>query len=260
MNIFKQFWISLYSPKDIAKFRFQKIGKTILYVFLLVFLSSLPTIVFTSTGINNGVKSFQEALQNELPDFEIKEGTLYTDSSELFIYQANNFSIYLDSTGTLTTEDVLNKESNAFLLLPSEFVIITSGTAQAQPYSMFENFTLSNTDILNFLDNTKGLLNIFIIIFAIIMYIFTAGIQFIEISFLALIVLLFGNITGRKIQYRHYWRLITYCLTLPIVFFTLMNFIQVQVIGGIYVKWGTALVMFYLALKEIPKQKVKNQS
>ena len=42
MNIFKQLIVSLYSPKDIAKFHQQGIGKTILFVFFLT-LISVPT-------------------------------------------------------------------------------------------------------------------------------------------------------------------------------------------------------------------------
>ncbi len=44
VSIFTLFYKSLYNPKEIAKFRFLGIGKTILYVFSLILLSSLPGI------------------------------------------------------------------------------------------------------------------------------------------------------------------------------------------------------------------------
>ena len=42
VSIFTLFYKSLYNPKEIAKFRFLGIGKTILFVFFLILLSSLP--------------------------------------------------------------------------------------------------------------------------------------------------------------------------------------------------------------------------
>ncbi|QFT89863.1 hypothetical protein FIU87_14460 [Bacillus sp. THAF10] len=50
MNLFSQFIISLYSPKTMATFRFQGIGKTILYIFFLVLVTSIP--LFISFGTN----------------------------------------------------------------------------------------------------------------------------------------------------------------------------------------------------------------
>ncbi|CAG9619323.1 DUF1189 family protein [Sutcliffiella rhizosphaerae] len=50
MSIFLQLIKSLYSPKTMAAFRFQGIGKTILYVFFLVLVTSIP--LFISFGTN----------------------------------------------------------------------------------------------------------------------------------------------------------------------------------------------------------------
>ncbi|WP_174881655.1 DUF1189 family protein, partial [Metabacillus niabensis] len=40
MNIFKQLFTSIYSPRTISTFRFQGIGKTILFVFILTLVST----------------------------------------------------------------------------------------------------------------------------------------------------------------------------------------------------------------------------
>ncbi|MEM1502182.1 DUF1189 family protein [Domibacillus sp. 8LH] len=42
MSLFKRFSKSLYSPKYIASFRFESIGKTITYIFFLSFIMFLP--------------------------------------------------------------------------------------------------------------------------------------------------------------------------------------------------------------------------
>ncbi|WML30690.1 DUF1189 family protein [Neobacillus sp. OS1-32] len=63
MNIFKQLVKSIYSPKDIALFRLQGIGKTILYVFLLTFISILPSIVFLSSALTSGLSTAKSFIQ-----------------------------------------------------------------------------------------------------------------------------------------------------------------------------------------------------
>lgn len=62
MNIFKQLFKSLYSPKDIAFYRFQGIGKTILYVFFLTLLSVIPTVYYFSAAVINGLDAAQTAV------------------------------------------------------------------------------------------------------------------------------------------------------------------------------------------------------
>ena len=259
MNIFKQFWLSLYSPKDIAKFRFQGIGKTILYVFLLVLISSLPIFIMTANSVNNGVHAFQNAIENKLPDFEISNGKLHSDSDAPIELTNEDFDIYFDAQGTLSSETIALKSDNAFALLPTEFVAISNGIVQSQPYSMFEGFELTKDNILQFMGQMDSLLTVILAIIIFFSYIFTAGLKFIEISILALFATLILNVGTKNLQYRHMWRISAYSVTLATIFFTIMNSMQVTVIGGVFVNWGVSFVMVYLAYKEIPVPKQKQQ-
>lgn len=255
MNIFKQFWLSLYSPKDIAKFRFQGIGKTILYVFLLVLISSLPVFIMTANSINSGVHAFQNAIENKLPDFEISNGKLHSDADAPIEITNDDFDIYFDAQGSLSADEIALKSDNAFALLPNEFVIVSNGIVQAQPFSLFEGFSLTKDGILEFMEQTNSLLIIILAIIIIVSYIFTAGLKFIEITILALFSLLILNAGRKKLQYRHMWRISAYSVTLATIFFAIMNAMQVTVIGGTFVNWGVSFVIVYLAYKEIPMPK-----
>jgi len=62
MNIAKQLEYSLYAPNKIARFRFQKIGKTIFYLFILALLFSIPSFLHLIKGITSQVQSFKEAI------------------------------------------------------------------------------------------------------------------------------------------------------------------------------------------------------
>ncbi|MEH7657359.1 DUF1189 family protein, partial [Bacillus velezensis] len=53
MSIFTQLAKSVYSPKDMALFRFQKIGKTILYIMLLCLITTIPRTFFYGSFIQD---------------------------------------------------------------------------------------------------------------------------------------------------------------------------------------------------------------
>ena len=259
MNIFKQFLLSLYSPKDIAKFRFQGIGKTILYVFLLVLIASLPVFFMTANSLNNGVSAFQNAIENKLPEFEISNGKLHSDAKTPIELTNEDFDIYFDAQGTLSSETIALKSDNAFALLPTEFVVISNGVVQSQPYSLLEGFELTKENILQFMEQMDSMVTVVLVIVIFFSYIFTAGLKFIEISILALFTTLILNVGRKNLQYRHMWQISAYSVTLATIFFAIMNAMQVTVIGGVFVNWGVTFVMVYLSYKEIPLPKQKKQ-
>lgn len=260
MNIFKQFWVSLYSPKEISRFRFQGIGKTILYVFLLVLLSCIPSFIYSASMVNEGVHTFKDAIDHQLPYFEIKDGKLVTDNRKTIIHESEHFKVFFDGSGKMTARMVEAQSANAFALLDSEMVIVSDGHMQTQPYTLFEGFSIDQKQIAGFLDSMGGFFVIILALFGLISYVFAAGIKFIEISIIAYFGKLMASTYNPKLEYRHFWRITAYCTTLPTLFFTIMAFLRTNVIGGMFVSWAVTLTMVYLVIKEIPRPKKKQQS
>jgi hypothetical protein len=256
MNIFKQFLKSLYSPKDIAIFRFQGIGKTILFVFLLTLLSILPTTFQFSSAINNGLELSKDALKEEVPPFIIENGQLSVESQAPYILEKEGIKIIIDGTGTIDQNDLNNSET-AIALLKNEFVFLAGGQAQSSSYSMFPEMNLTNQDIVEFIQSMEGLKYIFLPIMFLIIFIFSSGIKFIEVSILALIGILVKNLLKRNVPYRQAWRMAAYSVTLPTVFFTIMALLQTQVPNGFIINWFVSILVLTLAMKEIPMKKQK---
>lgn len=254
MNIFKQFYKSLYSPKDIAVFRFQGIGKTILYVFFLTLLSILPAIYYLSSATINGLDSFQNSIKNELPAFQISEGTLQSEEKAPIILKKDSLTIIFDSTGTANVKD-LAKSKDTIAILQNEAVFIANGQSQSLPYSMFSDVTFTNEDLLSLLSSIDSSLVIIIPIMIIIIYILTAGLNFIQISILAVLGLILKKLLMRNIQYRHLWRIAAYSITLPTIFFTIMEGLKTTVPNGAIINWFVAYIVLYLAIKEVPLPK-----
>ncbi|MGN1401661.1 MAG: DUF1189 domain-containing protein [Bacillus sp. (in: firmicutes)] len=259
MNIFKQFWVSLYAPKEIAKTRFQGIGKTILYIFLLVLISTLPTFIYTSLNIKEGFQSMKVALENEIPAFTITDDALRTeaDIQEPIKYKGKTFDIFFDPNGELTANDVEVSSKNALALLKQELVLVSNGQAQVQPYDALNGFTITDQDLKSFLGQANEVMAIVIAIWCITIFIFAAALKFIEVLVMALIAKLLAGYYYPKLQYRHFFRMVAYCTTLPTLFFTIMDFLQVSVIAASLVNWGVTFTLLYLTLKEIPKPKQK---
>jgi hypothetical protein len=257
MNIFQQLIKSLYSPKDIAKTRFQGIGKTILYVFLLTLISVIPTISYISLAINNGVETAAHTIENELPDFAIENGELTaTDQKEPIYIEDEEFTIIFDSTGEINVNDLEGRD-NAFALLKNEFVLIAGGTVDNYDYSTLD-LELTKENIMGMIDSVDSLLAVIIPVLAAIIYIFSSGVKFIEISILAIIGLILKNATHRNLPYRQLWRLSAYSVTLPTIFFTIMEAFQTQVPNGFLINWFVSTILLYLTIREVP-QKVKSE-
>ncbi|GHH97011.1 DUF1189 domain-containing protein [Neobacillus kokaensis] len=254
MNIFKQLVKSIYSPRDIALFRFQGIGKTILYVFLLTFISVLPSIVYLSSALSTGLDSAKAFIQEEAPDFSIKNGQLSAKTEVPVTINNEGFTFFLDPTGTISSEDVAN-EGNAFGLLKDEFVLAAGGQSETYAYSMMEGLNINNNELLNLIDSISGLKGIIIPVISIFIYLFSSASSFIEVSILALIGLALKNLAGRKLTYRHLWRMAAYSETLPTLFFTIMAALKTTVPNTFFINWFVAIIVLLLAIKEIPRPK-----
>jgi hypothetical protein len=253
MNIMKQLVVSLYSPKDIAKFRNQGIGKTIAFVFLLSFISIIPAAYHLGSIVQSGMQAFQDTVKGELPPFEIKNGTLTSEADKPVAINKDGVQIMLDDTGKWTSSDIAVQADNGIGLLKDEVVFVTAGQVQSYPYSMLEGFTVTSTELGKFLDSADSVLIIVLPIIFIMLYLLTVATNFIKISFLAVFGLTFKNGLNKNISYRHIWRLTAYSITLPVIFFTIMDAFNAPVPFGILISWFVSLLILFLAIKEIPE-------
>lgn len=254
MNIFKQLIVSLYSPKDISTFRQQGIGKTILYVFFLSLLSVLPSFYHFGTSITTGFQILEETVQNDLPPFTIENGELMADEQAPITINKNDFTIIFDSTGTIDQKDV-SQSNNTIFFLKSEAIYSAAGQAQSMPYSTLGDVTITKEDLLSFITSMDSILPIMITVIDIVIYLFSASTKFIEISILALFGLALKNLLGKNIHYRHLWRIAAYSVTLPTIFFMIMEGLKTIVPNSFFIHWFVSIMILMLTIKEIPSEK-----
>lgn len=255
MNIFKQFIKSFYSTKEVSAYRFQGIGKTIAYVFLLMFVSTLITGISLSLDFMKWASITEEKLLNEIPDFQLENGILTSELDSPIINENAEFTFIFDSTGKVTMADLSNY-NNAFALLKKEAVFISNSDIQPLSYSAFGNLSLTKEDILKFVDSLDSIILTLLPVLFLIMYLFNTFLKFVGISFLALIGLFISKQVKRKVQYRHLWILSSYGVTIPTIFFSIVNALKIYIPFSFLLYWITAIIVLYLIIVEIPKSKL----
>lgn len=256
MSIFTQLIKSMYSTKDIAKYRNQGIGKTILYILLLTLISAIPTMTHLSTEISSSMKSLEQIIQDDFPSFTIKDGQLSMNDNEPFIKELDEFTLIIDGSESFHIND-LEIYRNALALLKDKFVLITEYQSQSIDYSMFEGILVNENDLQMFISTFESMMPMFLIVMNIILFILVSIVAFMEIFVLALFGLILKNIIGLNLKYRHVWILTSYSITLPTIFFTIMSAMNIQVLYGGSINWFVSTIILFFALKEIPKPELK---
>ncbi|NPC93326.1 DUF1189 domain-containing protein [Bacillus sp. WMMC1349] len=249
MNMLRLSLKSTYSPQAIAKARFQGIGKTILYVFLLSIIAALPNVYHTNNHFTEAMNSLQSDLK-DLPEFSIEGGSLHTNTKKATELHTNGYTVVLDPENSYDMKQITDKQ-NAVGFLKEKLVIVINGQDIEVSYTEF-NEKISQQDILSLIDQMKTI--IFPVLSVLILLASTAG-KFIAVTCLALIGLFIRYRLKKNLRYKNLWVMSAYSITLTTVFFFLMDTLQVAVFKGFLLYWLVNIVMLFLAIKEIPQHK-----
>ncbi|TRZ37573.1 DUF1189 domain-containing protein [Niallia circulans] len=250
MNIFKQFYRSIYSPKDIASFRTQGIWKTIAYLLILSIITSIPTIYYLNKGMNDGIHTLASTMEEDVPDFRIEDNSLHSDLKEPKVINKEDLTIIIDSTGTYN-EKKISSSGNTVALLQKEFVIVTAGQAQSFEYSYFGNITATKSDLTDLAQYFDSIIPMLTGIMAVVFFIFLAASKAIEAFILAIFGTFFARILGKGLTYRETWKITVYSMTIPTLFFFIMDSLETNVPNGSLLNWFITLFIVFLSIKEI---------
>ncbi|UOE95712.1 DUF1189 domain-containing protein [Alkalihalobacillus sp. LMS39] len=258
MNIFKQFLKSLHSPIDIALFRFQGIGKTILYVFLLMLIATLPSIISFGTTLTQAVKSVQEAFEYDIPYFEMNNGVLISDMEEPIIEEDDEGVFIFDTTGVITYDDVVQYETGV-AILETEIVFVQDGYAESFYFNDLAAMGMSNftsENIEGIVNSVGGMMPLIIVVIAVIMYLYNTALKFIGVTVLAVIGLIIKETLHSNVKYRHLWIMSAYTVTLPTILFAYIKLL-ITVPYPFVFYWLIAIAILTLVVKKVPKPKRK---
>ncbi|MGG2013981.1 DUF1189 domain-containing protein [Bacillus sp. S10(2024)] len=253
MSIFIQLFKSLYAPKEMALFRFQKIGKTILYIMLLCLLATVPKTILFGNFIQEGIHLIDRSVEKDVPDFKIENGELHADISKPIVKDETDF-IFVFDPNRADTKAYPNRDG--IFILKDKMVSTAQQQTQSFPYSDFGNTTIEKKDIQEFVSFVDNILPVAIFLIGIFIYLFELFITFLGVTLLAFIG---SAISGeRKLSYKQVWTLTAYSYTIPTIFFMIMDLLKVHVPFSLFIFIGVVLIVLYLTIKEVPKPKEKN--
>lgn len=258
MNIFQQLWKSLYSPNTISFFRFQGIGKTISYVFLLMLISSLPFVIQFTLLATSGLSAFKETIAEDIPPFTIEQGKLTSADADTKWIKKSTFDIVFDPTGAVSAADLM-KAGQAIGLLREELALSIGGQLQTISYDFPGITAITKEKTLHYADSLQAYSVIILPVLFVTYYLFTACLGFIKVSIFAAAGMLFKQLTGRKLIYRQSWRLAAYAMTPAILLFSLLRLAGIVVPASFAVDWLLTAGMLFLAVRSIPLPKAKKQ-
>lgn len=256
MNVFSQFIRSLHSPKHIAMFRFQGIGKTILYIFVFMLITLIPIGVMFGTSFWQMFKNFELSLELDTPDFKLTNGVLETDFEEPYITSVDDYYFILDPKSKLDSRELANEYERAIVLSERDAYFIDQATINEFRYRNFGNINVSKDELREFVRSLIGLLPILLPIFLILIYLIVTGLKFVGVSVLAVVgLLLIRFIKPNNIHYRHLWMMSAYAVTLPTTIFNLADAFSIHFSASFWLYWAIAIAMLYAALNTVPKPK-----
>lgn len=254
MNLLKQWYKSLYSPRDIARLRFQSIGKTIFYLFFLSLISIIPPSIYNSIEISHALKSVDELAESTLPDFKIEHGKLFTSIERAEKYKNLDTTILFDPTGIWSSEN-LEEYGRSFGFFSNEFAYHSNGKTKTLPYDILGEFSLTKDTLMKYLHTINGILPIILFLIILTTFLFVASLKFIEISILSFFGLILSRLIANQIPYRRLWVVSAFSITLAVTFSTIMSALSITIISSYFFYWLISIIMLFLTLREVPIRK-----
>ncbi|MEX0416560.1 protein YqgB [Bacillus sp. C30] len=254
MSIFTQIAKSVYSPKDMALFRFQKIGKTILYIMLLCLITTIPRTFLYGSVIQDGVNMVNKVIEKDLPDFKIENGELTADIDQPIEKEDGNALFVFDPNST-DLEKYQNK--TGLFVLKDKVVSMGNGQTQTYSYNDLLGVSLEKKDLQDFISLFDSIYPILLFVIGFLLYLFQLFITFVGVTLLAFIG---SAMSGqRKLSYKQVWTLTAYSYTIPTIFFMIMDLFKINVPGATFIYIAVVLIVLYLTIKEVPKPKEKQE-
>lgn len=214
-NFYIKVWKSITDPKFYSYFISESLGKAFGYFLLFSLLVGL----ISGTIIANKTKSYiNEAIDftssDKMHEFHISNGELYVDIDEPYIYEDERFIFIIDMNEQYTYNDLAGYETG-YLLTPKIIYMSQVGT-QPLPLNLedFKDLYFDNESLVNFLEYSKKILVVPIIITILIGLLFM---NLITSFFSSIIALIFNSIFETRLTYSQLYNISIYALTLPTI-------------------------------------------
>ncbi|WP_088072989.1 DUF1189 domain-containing protein [Gottfriedia luciferensis] len=252
MNIFKQFWFSLYSPKTISRYRLQKIGKTIFFLFLLAILYTLPGFFSFEKAVKLQVNNVSDLLRENIDSITLNKGTLKINDNTPFerIVGGYKYAFYPNET---VIPSKIKDDKYAVVVLKNRVIIKNDNGEQDYPYPSLKTKVISKNHVSNFINNVSQGLPVFLIALFFLFYLGSCIFIFIVATLLAFLTAIFKS--TKHLPYRQRFAMVSYSLTLPTVIYLILGLLKINIPFQTMIFIVITAVMYLLTIKNLPSKK-----
>ncbi|UPM55663.1 DUF1189 domain-containing protein [Gottfriedia acidiceleris] len=252
MNIFKQFWFSLYSPKTILRFRLQKIGKTIFFLFLLAILYTLPGFFSLVKDVKLQVNNFSDLLKDNVQTISLSKGSITINDNTPFERNIGEYKYAFYPNETVIPTKLKN-EQYAFVVLKNRIIMKNDKGEQDFPYPSLKSGVINKAKVTKFIENIKEALPVVLIALFFLFYLGYSIFIFIVATLLAFLTALFKS--TKHLPFRQRFAIVSYSLTLPTVIYLLLGLLKINILFQTLIFILITVAMFTLTIKNLPSKK-----
>jgi hypothetical protein len=233
---------SLY--RDVAK---HWRGTGLLYIFVILALVWIPTIIKGQLGMSRWVEGDSKELTKQIPAITISKGQVSTDvATPYFIKDLKTGTdiAIIDTSGTYNSLD----KTDAKLLLTKSKMIMSKSATETQTYDLsgVQSFYVDRARVENWLAAARRW---FVPVLYPLAVIFSFIFRAIQILIYALIGLLFANMLHAKLSYKTLMRLSAIAITPVLVLNLLFEFVPIRIPWWFLLGIVIALGYLFFAVK-----------
>lgn len=250
MNIFKELVLSIYSYKSYSKFLENKKRKVFAFGILLTliyfaFSILMPFAKFVT--VDGGISGLVEEY---IPEFELKNGTLWAEDVFEYEYQDNYFYVDTDRSDSFYTDDEISgylygySYSNVILMDSEKLIVKNDGAIQELYFSDFET-DFRKADLMDFVPYVNAILAVTLVL----LYLLMAAVFFFGVIFVALIGMIVASCMKYKLTFGQLYLLGIYSRALPLLLKSVLSLFSVGL--PLLINFGISVVIVGLAIKHM---------
>lgn len=253
MSLINQFIKSLYSSKDMALYRFQKVWKSIIYIILLSIIATIPVAITTTNIMNDEIAQIEDLFNEQIPSFTLTDGKLTAENDIPIKEEDSNFTFIFDST-TSKLDTSVDENDILVAFLEDKLIFQTPGYAEETvSYSNFGNITITKDTVLSWFNDFSSLHSYIFSIVFVVTFILSCLMKFLYTTIFAFFLPLIANSWKKKLTYVQSWNLMACILTIPTVFFCIMDTLEIYVPYSVTLQTFIIFVLMYTIIRELPK-------
>lgn len=256
MNIFKEMVLSIYSYKSYKNFLQNKKSKVFGFGLMLMLIYFTVTMVIPPLVRNIGSDSLAEEIEENIPDFELKNGYLWVD--DVIEYEGNGTYVYIDTDPDYYFYDADEMKQYLYdytsvILMDSEKMIVKSNGQVQGLYFSDIDFDLDKDAILSLVP----FVYVIIVVVYLFMYIWMTALFFFGVLIVALLGMIVASCMRYQLTFGQLYLIGVYSRTLPLIIKAVHSLLPFNIPFFFIINFGISLAIIGCAIQKMKEQNLQ---